>query len=169
MNCFWLSTTALWLSFLLLTDKASCTIEKPVLRRKRMETLRLNILRIWQPTWPSFKGSVPLHEKRWLALREERKQRESLLEKKTPAHLRKLKWVNNRKQLTHSRLGWITWFVFLSSPFYCLPFGYFLGTCRRGGGCIGSDTGREKIISQFCILLVTLEKGWVETEEDSED
>lgn len=56
-----------------------------------METLFSSISRIWQPTWTSFKCSAPLHGKRWLALREERKHNMKVFSKK---NLTKLKRVN---------------------------------------------------------------------------
>ena len=69
--------------------------------------------------------------------RRKKTQHESLLKKlHTHTHLRKLKSVNNRKQPTVICLGLITWFVFLSSPSYCLPFPYFTPPLEPLGGWV---------------------------------
>jgi hypothetical protein len=68
-------------------------------------------------------------------------------------------------------LGVDHWFVFLSSHSYSLSFGHFtaLWHLYERSAYAGSGRGREKIISQFCILLVVPEKGWVETDDHNED
>lgn len=111
----------------------------------------------------------PLHGRRYLALREERKHNMKVFSQK---HIWESsnEWIIENSQ--HSEAwGWsLGLFFFPLPPTACLLVSsLLLGTSKRGGVCVGSDRGREKIISQFCILLVTLEKGYVKTEEDNED